>query len=216
MRSKPLLSPVVAAFERQQIVNLYLLEQLNVLRQELGYPPLEEHAIFDIIDGNSGSTSVTQTKRYAKPETDEINVNDSDIKVLEVSQNKQDSEESSQPKIEGKIQYAEALLCIDDGLGFGCDEYDLMDDEEAYVFGLMTSENGVFIPNPNPKFSERLLSVSNRGDLEKVVEIVDSVAMDANSKVKYGIKIIKPGETKLINGVWTIQTPAKIKIIIQA
>lgn len=212
MRSKPLLAPVVEALERQERVNAYLLEQINMLRRDMGYDLLDINDIGSVVDGDSNPYSLKPKQIFENLTTDKTIEGKKDETKPDVKSSNIAVEESAPNSVvpNKKEMYAEVLVDgVDEGIGLGCDEFDLSEIPNDYVFILNGSE-GTFFPNPDR--ASVLLRASQRGDWEKAVDIINGCIPDPEPGKNYVMKIVATGQTKLVNGFWVITSPATIEI----
>lgn len=192
MRNKPLFKPVVEAIERQEAVNRFLLDQINELRAGFGLESISPSTILGVIDGNDNLKD--------NPANDIGNLNPTPPVPIP----------NPLPKENTSIRkYSESLMATSVGLGLYCDDYDLMDGEDAYVFD-NGSDVGEFTLNPH--FAHELLKKSRRVEWEKVVKCEPEEIPDLTEGKKYVMDVVKPGKTRLIDGCWVIMEPAEIRI----
>lgn len=225
MRTKPLLHPVVAALERQEAINRYLLEQINQLRKDMGYDPLSAEYVSGIIDGGNTSTSLDSggcqkvdsqigkhTIEISKMEQEQAALQTKYISPQQTppSDTIKEAKQPESSNIEKK--YAETLEAVDGGLELGCDDYYLSDEESEYVFEVKEDTANFYL---NPAKADVLLRMAQRSSWAKVTKIESGAIPELGSNQKYEIEILSPGIAKLVDEYWIIETPVTIAISVK-
>ena len=220
MRNKPLLHPVVAALERQEAINRYLLEQINVLRVDMGYDHLSMDYVTGVIDGQSiGQSPVSSEVRNVNPAPSKASRESSQPQSQHTQPSAQhietpilEKEVEPSGNIKGVKKYAEALEDVDGGLELGCDDFNLTEEEGEYVFEVDGEKADFYI---NPAKADSLMRVSQRSSWANVAKIESGPIPELNDNQKYEIKIQTPGAASLVDGYWIIETPVSILISVK-
>ena len=219
MRNKPLLHPVVEALERQEEINRYLLEQINVLRIDMGYEPISFEYVEGVVDGGnkylsqvSLSSRKATTSEYSEPkETDNPKHQESRTSSSH-GQAPEEQEAKTIESSEKNKRYVETLEPVEGGLELGCDDYYLSDEESEYVFEV-NGDTADFYLNPNK--ANVLLRMSQRSSWANVAKIESGAIPELEENQKYEIKIQSPGKARLIDDYWVIETPVSILISVK-
>lgn len=220
MRNKPLLHPVVAALERQEAINRYLLEQINLLRGDMGYEPLNLDYVIGVVDGqgngqfhnSSTAGNINSATVSSSEDTSKSHLPQKEHTPQPVDIHSLEKENVCDENLKGVKRYAETLEAVDGGLELGCDDYYLTDEENEYIFEVSGGKADFYL---NPAKADSLLRRSQRSSWSNVANIESGPIPELMENQKYEIKIQSPGKASLIDGYWIIETPVSILISVK-
>lgn len=203
MRSKPILSPVVSALERQMAVNQFLLDEINRLRAQMGEEqPLSLPAEAQLIDGTPVAVAPVKATEVV----------DCPRQTASVSNPVTPAAPSPTPGASAPQRetcYAQALTPIEQGLGLCCDAFDLMSDEGDYIF--VKAGDGTADFMINPASANDLLRPTRRNEWSRVVKVSGEIPAITGGQT-YHINIVRYGKAECNNDFWVITEPAEISV----
>lgn len=233
MRTKPLLQPVVKALERQERINLFLLQLINEMREQIGLEPIAASAIESIIDGSSSGTSIsvppafnpapvapTTPAQPAAPVAAAAPAQPAAPAAPEAPAAATATVATATPAasapVVGELHYLDNLHPSEDSdsLGYGCDYMDLTDEPECYIFITADDDDKAWF-QLNPDFAEILLRNDHRHAWKHVVDIEGGDIPVCPDGKKYVISNITPGDVRFNGMEYLITSKAKIKISVQ-
>lgn len=234
MRTKPLLQPVVKALERQERINIFLLQLINEMREQIGLEPIAASAIESIIDGSSSGTSISAPPAFnpapvapatpAQPAAPVAAVDPAQPtaptapaapEAPAATPGASAAPAASAPVV-GELRYLDNLHPSEDSdsLGYGCDYMDLTDEPDCYIF-ITTDDDDKAWFQLNPDFAEILMRNDHRHAWKHVVEIEGGDIPVCPDGKKYVISNISPGDVRFNGMEYLITSKAKIKISVQ-
>lgn len=203
MRSKPILSSVVSALERQMAVNQFLLAEINRLRHLLsGEPPLTLPAEAQLIDGAPVTIAPIQANQVVDCPAQTGPVSNPGTTAAQ-------SPDSSASAPQRETCYAQALSPFEQGQWYGCDDFDLKPDEADYIF--VKTGDGTADFMINPASANELMRPTRRNEWSRVVKVNGEIPTITGGQT-YHINIVRYGKAECNNDFWVITEPAEISV----